>query len=103
MANTYNIRTNRRELLRQLNEEQRYILSENVVLHGRGAENYHLDRNQNLVYRLENFAGSPSPTTPLDGQLWWDIQNQNLMVYNQNGISCCSGQRIRTNRFTRSP
>jgi hypothetical protein len=61
------------------------ILTENVVLHGRGAENYHFDRNQNLVYKLENFAGSPAPANPMDGQLWWDVQNESLQVYNEFG------------------
>ena len=42
-----------------------------LVLHGRGAAEYGLARDQNLIYLMENFAGSPAPSNPLDGQLWW--------------------------------
>ena len=85
MSNTYSVRTSVGEILRELNELQKWAVSENVTIHGRGSENYAYDRNQNLVYMLENFAGSPAPSTPLDGQLWWDVNNTALRVWNDVG------------------
>ena len=85
MSNTYAVRNSRKVLLRNIAEERRWKISQNVTLHGRGAKDYAFDRNQNLVFMLENFAGSPAPSTPIDGQLWWDIPTAALRVWNAAG------------------
>lgn len=96
MSNTYNVKTSNRAILTSILERRRYALSENIILHGRGAKNYHLDRNQNLVYLLENFAGSPKPANPLDGQLWWDIQEETLKIANLYGSPVSTGSPWQT-------
>lgn len=38
--------------------------------------------NENLVKLLENFSNSTAPERPLTGQLWYDITDNRLKVYN---------------------
>ena len=85
MSNTYKIKNSKGTLLKELAENKRYVLTEDVVLSGRGTENYGLDRNRNLFRILENFAGSPAPENPINGQMWWDPQRQALRVYSDTG------------------
>ena len=47
-----------------------------LVLHGRGAPEYGLERDQNLVYLLENFSSSTAPDNPVEGQFWWKTGEQ---------------------------
>ncbi len=42
-----------------------------LALHGRGRANYGEQRDQNLVFMLENFANKNPPDNPLFGQLWF--------------------------------
>lgn len=37
--------------------------------------------DNNLLYLLENFANKKPPTSPLQGQLWFDSNNVNLKIY----------------------
>lgn len=53
----------------------------NLSLIGRNYSNFGEVFNENLIKLLENFSNSTSPTTPLEGQLWWDKSNDRLNVY----------------------
>jgi hypothetical protein len=52
-------------------------------LPGRNYPNYGEPVVENLVWILENFAGAPvsGPTNPRVGQLWYDVANAQLKVY----------------------
>lgn len=41
-------------------------------------------QNENFVYMLENFASASAPSTPLQGQLWYDTGNNRLKIYSIN-------------------
>ena len=73
MPNNYTIKLSDGTNLVMINEGQRdNAASTSLVLHGRGAAEYGLQRDQNLVYLLENFASTTAPVNPLVGQLWFD-------------------------------
>jgi hypothetical protein len=52
-------------------------------LPGRNYPNYGEPVVENLVWMLENFAGAPlsGPSNPRIGQLWYDVANSQLKVY----------------------
>lgn len=54
-----------------------------IALIGRDVTNYGRYYNQNLVDILSNFANSSSnpPSSPITGQLWYDISSKRLKVY----------------------
>lgn len=41
---------------------------------------------ENFIHLLENFAKPTPPDRPVEGQLWYDSQNGQLMVYTVNGV-----------------
>lgn len=51
-----------------------------VTLIGKNYVGYGTIYNDNLVHLLENFSSDDPPSTPLEGQLWWD-KSGNLKVY----------------------
>jgi hypothetical protein len=51
-----------------------------LVLIGRNVSTYGERQNENVVKLLENFANSTAPTSPLDGQLWFDSTNNQLKL-----------------------
>lgn len=54
-----------------------------LALIGRNATNYGEPMVRNFVRHLENFSNStpPTPTTTLEGQLWWNKTEKTLRVY----------------------
>ena len=44
----------------------------NLTLIGRNVTNYGDALNENFIKLLENFASETAPTAPLEGQLWWN-------------------------------
>lgn len=70
--------------------------STSLRLPGRNYPNYGEPVVENLVWLLENFAGAaPSgPTNPRVGQLWYDVANSVLKVY--NGSAWVSAAPVQT-------
>jgi len=52
-----------------------------MTLIGRNYSGYGTFFNENLVHLLENFSNVSPPSTPLNGQLWWDASG-NIRVWN---------------------
>ena len=61
--------------------------STSITLIGKNYVGYGEKQNQNFYYMLENFAKSTSPSNPVVGQLWYDIGNSVLKVYNGSAFN----------------
>lgn len=48
---------------------------------GRGFVNYGGPVNENMLWIMQNFAASTSPSNPVNGQTWYDTANKILKVY----------------------
>ena len=79
VANEYTIRNTRGTLLTTITPGTKDD-STSLVLQGRGMLEYGLDRDQNLVFLLENFSNTTAPSNPIDGQFWWKT-GQELFVW----------------------
>jgi Ni,Fe-hydrogenase maturation factor len=55
--------------------------STNLVLVGRNFTGFGEFINENFIRLLENFSNTAAPSNPLTGQLWWDVSEQRLKVY----------------------
>lgn len=58
-----------------------------LALPGRNSSNYGLALNQNLIDLLQNFASLNAPAHAVLGQLWYDINGNDLKVYNGSNWS----------------
>lgn len=60
---------------------------------GRNYPNYGLIQNENFVKLLENFAQTTAnpPSSPITGQLWYDITLNRLKVYNGTSFALVTG------------
>jgi hypothetical protein len=81
MADPYAIKNSRGDVIATIKQGTTNT-STSLVLYGRGTPEYGLDRNQSLIFLLENFANSTAPVNPLDGQLWWDTSVNEMFVWN---------------------
>lgn len=62
-----------------------------LTLIGKNYTGYGEIYNENLVKLLENFASTSQPTSPLSGQIWWDLTNGLLKVYTGTNFKVISG------------
>lgn len=60
--------------------------STDLVLVGKNYSGYGEYQNENFVKLLENFKNTSAPSTPLEGQIWYDSTNKALKVYNGTGF-----------------
>lgn len=70
-----------------------------LTLIGRNYISYGEIQNENFIRLLENFASTLPPGqsvgfAPIAGQLWWDITNQRLRVYNGSEFINVSEQTV---------
>ena len=56
--------------------------STDISLPGKGYENYGQIIATNLLHILENFSNDISPPRPIEGQLWYDSDDDKLNYYN---------------------
>ncbi len=87
MADPYAIRNSKGTTVATIRTGAKDKTSTSLVLHGRGAPEYGLDRDQNLVFLLENFSKSTPPSNPIDGQLWWKRGVELFIFDDQAGSS----------------
>jgi hypothetical protein len=55
-----------------------------ITLVGKNYTGYGVFLNENYIKLLENFNNTTAPTSPLQGQLWFDSSNRILKVYTNN-------------------
>ena len=62
-----------------------------LTLIGKNYSGYGELLNENFVKILENFSNSSQPSSPIEGQIWWDSSNDLLKVYNGTNFKVISG------------
>lgn len=62
-----------------------------LTLIGKNYSGYGELLNENFVKILENFSNSSQPSSPIEGQIWWDSSNDLLKVYNGTTFKVISG------------
>jgi len=69
-------------------------LSTDLVLIGKNYSGFGEAFNENLIRLLENFASSSRPTRPIRGQIWFDVTELKLKVYNGTAFQPVSSASI---------
>ena len=62
-----------------------------LTLIGKNYSGYGELLNENLIKLLENFSNNSQPSSPVEGQIWWDSANDLLKVYNGTSFKVISG------------
>lgn len=69
-------------------------LSTDLTLIGKNYSGFGEAFNENLVKLLENFASTARPTRPIRGQIWFDVTELKLKVYNGTAFQPVSSATI---------
>jgi len=69
-------------------------VSTDLTLFGKSSSSYGEFLNENFVKLLENFAKATSPVKPLEGQLWYDINEKRLKIYDGKNFRLTSGTLV---------
>lgn len=69
-------------------------LTTDLTLIGKNYSGFGESLNENFVKLLENFAGASRPTRPVRGQIWFDITELKLKVYNGTAFQPVSSATI---------
>ena len=69
-------------------------LTTNLTLIGKNYSGFGEAFNENLIKLLENFASTTRPTRPIRGQIWFDVTELKLKVYNGTGFQPVSSATI---------
>jgi hypothetical protein len=69
-------------------------LSSDITLVGKNYSGFGEALNENLIKILENFSSTAAPTHPIRGQIWFDVNELKLKVYNGNGFVPVSSATI---------
>lgn len=75
-------------------------LSSDLTLIGKNYSGFGEALNENLIKLLENFSSSAAPVHPVRGQIWFDVTELKLKVYNGNGFVPVSSATIAGTRPT---
>ena len=73
--------------------------STSLVFNGQKFEEYDENYWKNLVQLLENFCGPYSPSTPIEGQTWYDNKEQKLKCYYNNTWLELQDKRIDVSQY----
>jgi hypothetical protein len=69
-------------------------LSTDLTLIGKNYSGFGESLNENFVKLLENFASTARPTRPIRGQIWFDVTELKLKVYNGTAFQPVSSATI---------
>lgn len=69
-------------------------LSSDLTLIGKNYSGFGESINENFIKLLENFSSSSSPPHPIRGQIWFDVSELKLKVYNGTGFVPVSSATI---------
>ena len=79
---TYTISKTDGSTLVAVEQETNNTSATSLTLFGKLVSSYGDALNENFVHLLENFAHDTAPSNPLEGQIWWDTDDEVLKVYN---------------------
>lgn len=82
---SYTIKKSNGSFLVEVADNSVNTTATSVSLVGRGSKTYGLAFAENFVHLTENFANNISPSTPMQGQLWYDTSANIIKVYNGTG------------------
>lgn len=83
-------------LLTELIDGQIDNQSTNLILVGRNYTGYGEAFNENFIKLLENFSNTAAPSNPISGQLWWDVSEQRLKVFNGSQWKASGGPIVQS-------
>lgn len=72
--------------------------STNLTLIGKNYSGFGEAFNENLIKLLENFADTRSPDKPITGQIWFDVSESKIKVYNGSQFVPVSSATISNSR-----
>jgi hypothetical protein len=70
--------------------------STDITLIGKNYSGFGESINENFIKILENFSSSSQPLSPIRGQIWFDVSELKLKVYNGTGFVPVSSATIST-------
>jgi len=65
-----------------------------ITLIGRNSTGFGEAVNENFIQMLENFASTAAPSSPLEGQLWFDTTTDTLRVYDGTDFKAAGGAYV---------
>jgi hypothetical protein len=88
---TYKINKTDGSLLTDIIDSAIDTTATDLALIGKNVTGYGEYLNENFVKLLENFASTSEPNNPITGQIWFDVSENRLKVYDGNGFRIGSG------------
>ena len=88
---SYQINKTNGDLLTELVDGSIDTSSTDLTLVGRNYKGYGEAFNENFVSLLENFASTSAPSNPLKGQLWFDLSDDRLKIYDGETFRTAGG------------
>ena len=88
---TYKINKTDGSLLTEIIDSAVDQTATDITLIGKNVTGYGEYINENFVKILENFASTDAPSNPITGQIWFDLSENRLKVYDGNGFRIGSG------------
>jgi hypothetical protein len=88
---TYKINKTDGSLLKEILDSEIDQVATDITLIGKNVTGYGEYINENFVKLLENFASTTEPNNPIAGQIWFDLTDNRLKVYDGNGFRVASG------------
>lgn len=68
--------------------------STSITLIGKNVTSFGEALNENFVKLLENFASTTAPENPVRGQIWFDVSNNRLNVYDGSAFRASGGPQV---------
>lgn len=88
---TYKINKTDGSLLKEILDSEIDQDATDLTLIGKNVTGYGEYINENFVKILENFASTTEPNNPIAGQIWFDLTDSRIKVYDGNGFKVASG------------